>query len=88
MIYQGLDDGIFIWQYSRATMSYIKDLSAYALIMAPIVWSIKALEGQAMNVEDTYMFWLAIAASLQKLFTHNDEIDTELVEKVTAIVTR
>lgn len=88
MIYQGLDDGLFIRQHSRVTMSYVKDLSVYTSIMAPIAHSIKALEGRATNAADVYIFWLAIAASLRNLFTRDDEIDMELAEKVTAIVNR
>ena len=69
-------------------MSYMKDLSAYTSIMAPIAHSIKALEGRAANAADVYIFWLAIAASLRNIFTRDDEIDTELAKKVTAIVNR
>ena len=56
--------------------------------MAPIAHSIKALEGRAANAADIYIFWLAIAAFLQNLFTHNKDIDSDLAEKVTAIVNR
>jgi len=42
---QGLDDGLFEQQHSRATMRYTNELTSYISIMAPIACSIKALEG-------------------------------------------
>ena len=56
--------------------------------MVPIARSIKALEGQAANAADVYIFWLAIAASLWNLFQHDRDIDKGLAEKVTTIVNK
>ena len=69
-------------------MAYTNSLATYTAIMAPIARSIKALEGRAANAADVYIFWLAIAASLRNLFTHDEDIDKGLAEKVTAIVNR
>ena len=67
---------------------YTNGLATYTAIMAPIARSIKALEERAANTADVYIFWLAITAFLQNLFTHNKDIDSDLAEKVTAIVNR
>lgn len=72
---QGLDDGLFTRQHSKANLTYVGELAAYTSIMAPIARSIKALEGRAANAADVYIFWLAIAASLQKLFSRDGDID-------------
>ena len=56
--------------------------------MAPITHTIKALEGRAINAADVYIFWLAIAASLQSLFTHDSDINKDLAEKITTIINR
>ena len=64
------------------------ELAAYTSITAPIARSIKALEGRAANAADVYIFWLAIAASLRKLFSQDGDIDKELACKVTVIVNR
>jgi len=85
---QGLEDGLFTRQCSRATTTYINKLGSYTSVMAPIARSIKALEGRAANAADVYVFWLAIAASLQNLFSRDGDIDAELAGKVTAIVNR
>ena len=66
----------------------MRELAAYTSIMAPIARSIKALEGRAANAADVYIFWLAIAASLWKLFLEDEDIDEELAHQVTAIVNR
>ena len=85
---QGLDDGLFTRQHSRATTTYTNELATYMAIMTPIARSIKALEGRAANAADVYIFWLSIAASLRNLFLHNGDIDEDLAGKVTAIVNR
>ena len=56
--------------------------------MEPIACSIKALEGQSANAADVYIFWLAIASSLQTLFIRDGDINKELAEKVTTIVNK
>lgn len=88
MFSQGLDDGLFARQHSKATRTYLNELTVYTSIMAPIARSIKALEGRAASAADVYIFWLAIAASLRNLFTCDEDIDKELARKVTAIVNR
>ena len=85
---QGLDDGLFTRQHSRATTTYTNELATYTAIMAPIAHSIKALEGRAANAADVYIFWLSIAASLRNLFLHDGDINKDLAGKVTAIVNR
>jgi hypothetical protein len=85
---QGLDDGVFMRQHSKANTTYMRELTTYTSIMAPIARSIKALEGRAANAADVYIFWIAIAASLQKLFLEDEDIDGELAHQVTAIVNR
>lgn len=85
---QGLDDGLFTRQHSRATTTYTNELATYTAIMAPIARSIKALEGRAANAADVYIFWLSIAASLRNLFLHDGDIGEDLAGKVTAIVNR
>ena len=85
---QGLDDGLFVRQYSNAHMAYVRELATYTSIMAPIARSIKALEGRAANAADVYIFWLAIAASLRKLFMQDKDIDAGVARNVTVIVNR
>ena len=74
--------------HSKATTTYSSELATYTSIMAPIARSIKALEGRVTNAADVYIFWLAIAASLRKLFLRDQDINKELAQKVTAIVNR
>jgi hypothetical protein len=66
----------------------MRELATYTSIMAPIARSIKALEGRAANAADVYIFWLAIAATLQKLFLQDKDINKEVTRKVTTIVNR
>lgn len=60
----------------------------YTSTMAPIARSIKALEGRDANAADVYIFWLAIAALLRKLFSQDEDIDEAVTHRVTAIVNR
>ena len=69
-------------------MVYMQELATYTSIMAPIARSIKALEGRDANAADVYVFWLAIAALLRKLFSHDEDIDGEVARKVTTILNR
>lgn len=55
-LFQGLDDGLFTRHNSKASLAYMGELAAYTSIMAPIAHSIKALEGQAANAADVYIF--------------------------------
>ena len=74
--------------HARVTTTYSSELATYTSILAPIARSIKALEGRVTNAADVYIFWLAITASLRKLFSHDYDVDRELAQKVITIVNR
>ena len=87
---QGIEDGLF-QPRSKVTTEYMNDLAMYTSVMAPITWSIKALESQVTYAADVFIFWLGIAASLCDLFSKSSQvtgITSELAGKVTRIVNR
>jgi hypothetical protein len=87
---QGIEIGLF-QPRSRVTTEYMNDLGVYTSVMAPIAQSIKALESQAANAADVFIFWLTIAASLCNLFSKPPQVTgiiSELAGKVTRVVNR
>jgi hypothetical protein len=70
--------------YSRFEQSMLQ----YINIVAPLIRSLWSLEAAHANASDVFVFWLAIAATLEDLFNQGDHktgIPTELAEEVTAI---
>lgn len=60
----------------------------YITIVAPLIRSLWSLEAAHANASDTFIFWLAIAASLKKLFAKGQAatgIDPQVARQVTAI---
>jgi hypothetical protein len=63
-------------------------LLQYITIVAPIIRSLWSLEAAHANASDVYIFWLAIAATLNDLFskgTNVTGIPVSLAREVTAI---
>lgn len=70
----------------REAHKFERELSAYNLVACPFARSIKALEATDSNAADVFIFWLAIAASLRKLFDE-DEAVTAIAPGCAASVT-
>jgi hypothetical protein len=49
-------------------------LLQYTSIVAPIIRSLWALEAAHSNASDVFIFWLAIAATLQDLFKKGESV--------------
>ncbi|KAJ8584996.1 hypothetical protein M405DRAFT_746027, partial [Rhizopogon salebrosus TDB-379] len=68
-----------------------QDLSVYITIVGPFVRSLWALEASHANASDVFVFWLAIAATLEELFGKGEDesgIPASLVRRITAIFNR
>lgn len=67
------------------------ELLQYISIVAPLARSLWSLESSQANAADVYIFWLAIAATLNALFAKNHNatgIEPALAKKVTAVINR
>ena len=66
-------------------------LVQYITIVAPLARSLWSLESSQANAADVFIFWPAIAATLNELFSRPPDvtgIDPALARKVTAIINR
>lgn len=50
-------------------------LQQLVLILQPLMRACKCLKSSKATVGDVYLFWLAVLATYEKLFTDNDDIN-------------
>ncbi|KAG0700235.1 ribonuclease H-like domain-containing protein, partial [Suillus ampliporus] len=80
--------GMFMNRASGKYNEFEQILLQYITIVAPIIRSLWSLEAAHANASDVYIFWLAIAATLNDLFSKGTivtGIPTSLAHEVTAI---
>ncbi|KAG1766267.1 ribonuclease H-like domain-containing protein [Suillus occidentalis] len=72
----------------RAFQTLEQDLGTYVMLVGPFIRSLWSLEASHANASDVFVFWLAIAATLEELFAKGEEqtgIPVSLARCVTAI---
>jgi len=65
-----------------------RDLGTYVTVVGPFICSLWALEASHANASDVFVFWLAIAATLEELFGKDEDktgIPASLAQRITAI---
>ncbi|KAG1760356.1 hypothetical protein EDD22DRAFT_781244 [Suillus occidentalis] len=72
----------------RAFQTLEQDLGTYVTLVGPFIRSLWSLEASHANASDVFVFWLAIAATLEELFAKGEEqtgIPVSLARRITAI---
>jgi hypothetical protein len=72
----------------RAYQTLEQDLGTYVTLVGPFIRSLWSLEASHANASDVFVFWLAIAATLEELFAKGEEqtgIPVSLARRITAI---
>ena len=64
---------LFANKFNRKYNDFSEDLLRYSTIVAPLIRSLWSLEAAHANAADVFIFWLASAATLKKLF--DEDID-------------
>ncbi|KAI0643696.1 ribonuclease H-like domain-containing protein [Trametes meyenii] len=84
-------DPALLQDRSSVSIKFELELRCYTSILSPIAHAIKALEATDATAADVFVFWHAIAASLQSLFARPEEetdISPSLAKKVQGVINR
>ena len=82
---------MFINRASGKYSEFKQILLQYITIVAPIIRSLWSLEAAHANASDVFIFWLAIAATLNDLFSKGPDITgipASLAREVMAIINK
>ncbi|KAJ7198848.1 hypothetical protein GGX14DRAFT_573290 [Mycena pura] len=79
---------LFANRASVRLLEFIRDMLSYETIVAPLARSLWSLEATTANASDAFVFWLAIAHTLNSIFEKKEKdtgISAKLAKRVRAV---